>query len=258
MLVRSAILTAGRAPEGRLAKLLTVAHKGGKSRDVPKVVRGIAGAMVVVVPALYVLTARVFSTLRARPDWNTTGLAAVFVASALLSGLAAVGLVSGLRRRERAETGSAESPMRLIGNGLMVVIVVDIFLTLSPLVSTRQFNSPSRYYIWASLEGAAILEFAFGLILPLVILMATRARPRLVLPSVLILSGAFVKRWHIIIPAMRRRNLPLPEGSYHPNLTEFAVSAGLVALGILVLYALIRIVAAAGAMSKGSQAAGVS
>ncbi len=37
-------------------------------------------------------------------------------------------------------------------------------------------------------------------------------------------------------------NLPLPEASYYPNVVECAVSVGIVALGILLVYLAIRLV----------------
>jgi Ni/Fe-hydrogenase subunit HybB-like protein len=57
-------------------------------------------------------------------------------------------------------------------------------------------------------------------------------------PCVLILLGAFIKRWNTIIPAMLHRNLPLPAAHYQPNEVEVGVAAGLVACGVLFAYAL--------------------
>ena len=248
VVVLSEVLAPGRRAGGRLARLLAFGKQPGTLTGLPKAVRLLAGAMVVGVPVLYLLTARVFTSLRARPAWNTTGLAPIFLVSALLSGLAAVAIVTSLSREFRQTTSEGQS-RRLMADGLVLLIAVDIVLVLSPFITMRQFGTAPPAGVLSPLHGAAVLELAFGLLAPLLMLAATRRkqRPWSVVPGILILLGVFIKRWHIIIPAMLERNLPLPDASYVPNVVECAVSVGLVALGVLLVYLAMRFVTRLGA-----------
>jgi dimethyl sulfoxide reductase membrane subunit len=231
-LLRLAIVSREGGNGSRITKLLTVRSDLLPRERLARVLRVVGGAGVFAVPALYLLTVRVFSSLRARPDWFSTGLAPVFLVSALLSGLAAVALVAALSGR-LPDGAEGEGMQRTVARLLILLIAVDIALLLGPLVTMRQFDAGPHGA--PGLDAAAGLELVFGLILPLALLAGVRGG-RLALPSVLILLGVFVKRWHIVIPAMLHRNLPLPDASYSPTLHEYTVTAGFVAVGILLCY----------------------
>ncbi len=240
VLLRWEVLEKTRGAGGRLARLLTIGHKPGKSGGESRIMRLLAGIMVVGVPVVYLLTVRVFATLRARPAWNTTALPSIFLVSALVSGLAATAVVTALFKQANS-TGQVR---RVLSNVIILLIGVDIVLSFSPFAGMRQFTSPSQDVIWAHIGSPAIVELIVGLLAPLMLLAATRNKrcPWLGVPSVLILLGAFVKRWHIIIPAMLQRNLPLPEASYYPNVVECGVSVGIIAFGILLVHLAMRLV----------------
>ena len=230
--LRRDVLRRGGA-RGLISRLLTIGAKADEGARTPKLIRLKAGVMVLGVPVLYVLTTRVFATLRARPDWNTTALPLVFVISALLSGLAAICVALSLSPRTRRTQGDL---WRRLSIGLVIVIVIDALISLSPFAAMRSFDAPPGNSIWAGVGPSVALELVFGMLLPLVILLAARKRP-----------GVFARRWHIIVPAMLRRNLPLPVASYAPSLIEYAVSAGIAAFGILVVALLMRFPAHAAA-----------
>ena len=220
---------------GLLSRMLAVGGKSGKTLQVPMPVRILAGIMVVGVPILYLLTVRVFATLRARPDWNTTVLGPVFLVSGGISALAAICVVAGLCNRTQQQSERTAHLWRIIRTALIILIMVDITLTLSPLVSMRQFDSPAQLDIWSKVGSATALELLAGLLVPLVIVVAARKRFQSwsVAAGAAILFGVFVKRWHIIIPAMLQRSLPLPAASYTPRLGELAISIAIVAFGVL-------------------------
>ena len=241
VLLRVDLLRSG-SPSGLLSRVLTVGGKPERIATVPSAIRFLAWVMVITVPILYVLTVRIFSSLRARPDWNTTGLSAVFLISAMLSGLAATCVAIGLWYRTEEQVSTPQLIRRVMRNGLIVLILVDLLLTLSPFASMRQFNSPSRLIIWSGISGATVLELVGGMLIPLFILLGFRRQlpGQLAAASVLILFGVFVKRWHVIVPAMLHRAIPFPKGSYTPNAVECTVSVGIVAFGILLLLLLMR------------------
>ncbi len=238
---RDVLARAGHS--GFLSRLLGLGGTPGETGRVPMPVRILAGMMVFGVPILYLLTVRVFATLRARADWNTTVLGPVFLVSAMISGLAAICVVAGFCYRTKQQTDRAPRVWRILRNSLIALITIDIIVTFSPLVSMRQFNSPSRLVIWSEFGGATVLELLAGMLVPLVILVTARKKlqPWSVVAGMLILFGVFVKRWHIIIPAMLQRSLPLPPASYQPSVVEYAISVGIAAFGVSLMYLLMQV-----------------
>ena len=209
-----------------------------------RIVGLLAGPMIVIIPVLYLVTARVFSSLQARPQWHTASLAPTFLVSALLSGLAAVAIVTYLVGGFRApDTG--EQAVRVIAGGLLVIIVVDVVLFFVPFVTMQQFDTSAQAGGVGHLSGEMVFELLVGLLLPFVLIAATRRRARQLLatPCVLILVGVLVKRWHIVISGSLHRNLPLPASTYSPNGVELGVSAGIIGFGLLVVYVLMLLMA---------------
>ena len=237
ILLRVEVLARGGKIEGRIQRLLTFRAKPDQPAHTPRIIRLLAAVMVIGVPVLYLLTARVFTSLRARPAWNTTVLGPVFLVSAMLSGLAAV-VVVGRRLKVFQKTDSTRRLVRLFVNIMILLIVVDLVFFFSPFVTMRPFDGDAPETMSSLFHVATALELVVGLLVPLALLAATRKKekPRLVLPCVMVLFGIFVKRWHIIIPAMLKRNLPLPEASYVPNLVECSIVVGVIAFGILLIY----------------------
>ncbi len=244
VVLRAEVLRKGGPVEGRLARLLTIGARGETTQPVPKAVRLLAGLMVGVVPVIYVLTARVFAVVQAKPTWHTSILGPIFLASALLSGLAAVAVVTCLADGP-GQAGLSAKIRRPLVTALACLIVIDLVLSFAPFATMRQFGRPSQPGVVSPLHGAAAVEVLVGMAIPLVMLLATRKkeRPWVVTPGILILIGVFFKRWHIIVPAMRHRALPLPQATYQPNMVEVAIATGLLALGILLTYALIQMAA---------------
>lgn len=234
--LRAALIRAG----GSLGRLLETKLKALSA--LPRIVRLVAGPMVVIVPALYLVTTRVFSSVPARAPWHTSILGPVFLVSALLSGLAAVTVVTQLAGGFGG-TEPGKRARRLAAGGLASLLIADVVLLFVPLGTMQQFDAPAISGIGGHLSSEVLFELVVGLLAPLVIILATwrRERPVLMAPCALILVGVLVKRWHIIISGSLYRNLPLPAASYHPNGVELAVSAGLLALGLLVAYVLVRL-----------------
>ena len=214
------------------------------SAGASRIVGLLAGPMIVIIPVLYLVTARVFSSLQARPAWHTASLAPTFLVSALLSGLAAVAIVTHLIGGFRA-TDTGKQAARVIAGGLLVIIVVDIVLFFVPLATMQQFDTSAQAGGAGHLSGGMVFELIVGLLLPFALIAAAWKRaPQLVAaPCVLILVGVLAKRWHIIISGSLHRNLPLPTGTYSPNGVELGVSAGIIGLGLLVVYVLMLLMA---------------
>ncbi len=219
----------------------------GSRRAEPKPVSGLlrllAGLFGIAVPVLYVVTVRVFSTLQARPDWNTPVLTPVFLASGMLAGLAAVMVVVSVSRAGRAAMAQAPAIWRVMADGLFGLIVVDTILTLGPVVGLWSSGGAGDDSIWAGLGELGLLELLVGMIAPALIMVMGRRKPGFLagVAGLLVLSGVFIKRWHIIIPAMTRRAFPLPEASYTPNIVELGTVVALAAAGVLFAYVALQV-----------------
>lgn len=237
--IRREVIENSGSTRSKLLGLFTIGHKAGQPAGTPPVIRRIAGVMIGGVPVLYLLTARVFASLRARPDWNTTALGSVFLVSSLLSGLAMVVVAMHVPWNR---TGNPEAPpgaKRLALDVLMMLIVVDLIISLSPIATMRQWNTHLHLAVWGHIDQVAGLELVLGLFVPLAILATIRRRPThlwTIITGILVLFGVFLKRWHIIVPAMLRRSLPLPDATYMPNTVEWTIAAGIAAFVVILLY----------------------
>ncbi len=248
MLVLALILTCfcfriavhGRSqPLPRLLALpFTIGSGTFLARRAASLVQWIAGLTAVVTPVLYLLTVRVFASLQARPAWHSPLLAPSFLASAMLAGVAAVGLALLL-----TDAQFTRRPATLVWLRVAVSLAgVSLLFKVSPLLTMLQFTSPPTLTHLDHAGTALALEVGLGLILPVLLLSLGRpGRLRTGLASLLLLAGVFVKRWHVIVSGMRVRNLPLEDGIYSPNLVEITAIVGITAGAVLVLTVLLSV-----------------
>lgn len=203
-----------------------------------RLVQWIAGLTAVVTPVLYLLTVRVFTSLQARPAWHSPLLAPSFLVSAMLAGVAAVGLALLLTDVQFTRRSATLVWLRVA----ISLAGVSLLFKVSPLLTMRQFTSPPTLTHLDHAGTALGLEVGLGLILPVLLLSLGRpGRLRTGLASLLLLAGVFVKRWHVIVSGMSVRNLPLEDGIYSPNLVEITAIVGITAGAVLVLVVLLSI-----------------
>lgn len=217
--------------------------KQEEDTDMPVIARKLARIVAVAAPILYLLTTRVFVSLRARPDWNSTGLGLTFLVSAILSGLAAVIVATSLFFPDGFEEGG-ERLKKILLRSMLGLVIIDLLISLAPAITMLQWGSPTRTEAVHHFSPTVIVELIIGLAIPLLILLFnTKAisRCKLSFASLLILVGGALKRWNIIIPAMEHRNLPLADATYHPNTHEWLVSVGIIAITTIVLYVMVRL-----------------
>ncbi len=222
------------------------------------IVRILAFVALPVAVLTHSITAWIFGLQISRPLWNTALLAPLFLASALVSGLALVILVSILGTRFGATKVSRETVSGL-GRLLGVIIIVDLFLLVSEYVTAFWPGAPAEVSpfvveFFGPYGALAWVQWGFALTA-----FALLAFPRLrdsmtakLVAAFLILVEVFFYRLELVIPAFVN---PLVQyqpgtsigtyaqgvssfefvGAYLPSMIEWAIVAALVASAALLI-----------------------
>jgi len=184
-----------------------------------KVVRGLAFVALPVAVLTHSITAWIFGLQISRPAWNTALLAPLFLASALVSGLALVIFVSVLTNRFGSVKVNKETLAglaRLLG----VIILVDLFLiateyitaiwpatpaVVSPLLT--EFFGPYWWIAWTQwiLALAAFAIVAYPKL--------RTSSVALTLASILVLFEIFIYRIELVVPAFVNPLVQYPPGT---------------------------------------------
>jgi molybdopterin-containing oxidoreductase family membrane subunit len=205
--------------------LLISADNAKKKSDEAKyvsregVARGLAFVALPVAVFTHSITAWIFGLQISRPAWNTALLAPLFLASALVSGLALVIFVSVLANRFGSVKVNKET-LSGLARLLAVMILVDLFLILSEYITAiwpatpaevspliTEFFGPYWWIAWAQWI-LALAAFA--------IVAAPRLRRSsvaLTLASVLVLVEIFIYRIELVIPAFVNPLVQYPPGT---------------------------------------------
>jgi len=209
---------------------------------------------------LHSITAWIFGLQIARPWWNTSLLAPLFVTSAILSGTALITLVLLAARRFDRLDVAAETWRALCGL-MAAAIAIDLFLVGSQYITILWGNVPrERAALDLVLPGGSWqwlfwAEWVVGGLVPFVLLVVPRWRTRPVLigiASLLVLVGVYAFRIELVVGGMVKPLLQLPpgnaigtytpgetsfqfDGAYHPTWVEYAIVAGLMAFLALLI-----------------------
>jgi molybdopterin-containing oxidoreductase family membrane subunit len=208
---------------------------------------------------LHSVTAWIFGLQMARPWWNSAILAPVFLASAMVSGLALV-ILTALIANRRGITNIDLSILWEIGKLLAVVVLIDFFLKSAELLTL--------FWPHADVELARLslvttgpfsplflIEWTIGGIVPLLILAYPRTRKTtlgLAVASILLIVGVFAYRIELVVPGFATPLLSLPPGTalgqyipgigsyaptgdYSPTWVEYAVTGAMIALGAFIV-----------------------
>jgi molybdopterin-containing oxidoreductase family membrane subunit len=224
-----------------------------------KMVKAISFVALPAAIMLHSVTAWIFGLQTARPWWNTAILAPVFLASAMVSGLALIILVALIARRR----GILDIDLNLlyeIGKLLAVVILVDFFLKSAEILTMFWPNADvelARLSLVTTgpFSPLFLIEWTIGGIVPLIILAYPRTRKTplgLAIASILLVVGVFAYRIELILPGFVVPLLSFPPGTamgqytpgvgsyavtgtYTPTWVEYAVTGAMVALGAFIV-----------------------
>ncbi len=187
------------------------------------------------------VTPFIFSVLVAKPTWNVPFFGPYFLTAAVLSGISVVVLVAAVFRRLFGWEDIVK-PEVFSGFSDIMIVLIPIYLYFTFL---EQFTSQ---YVRAATELAisdyllsgpyALLFWSMillGFVVPFIVLIASRKRSinGILLASILVTTGLWIKRVIIVVPTLVHPNLPFETSSYNPTWVEWSVLAGILALGTL-------------------------
>lgn len=190
----------------------------------------------------------VFGLQVGRPGWFSALQAPAFVILAGISGIGhVIVLAAVVRYRFRQGARLSNNIFAWLGKILMILLLVYVyFLIVDLLTSTYAATAAELEVVNAVIFGEYAWMYWLAivtLVVPLFLLMGqyfTRrwSLPVLIVSALLVNVAAVVKRYLIVVPSQTYGALlPYGIGSYAPSLVEYAVVAGLLALGA-VLFAL--------------------
>ncbi len=193
------------------------------------ILKVLAWISIPVAVALCSVEAWLVGLLQTAPGVDTPVLAPIFLASALISGLAAVILAALLGRSLFSLTIESRSLLTL-GGCLAALIPLLMYAVLLESVEVGHF---ARLF-WLDLLG--------GLLLPLALLgvPALRTLATTGFASGLLLAGVFAERTWILLPALMGPNAPARAQTllYSPSFSEWSLMVGAYAFGLLVFSSL--------------------
>jgi molybdopterin-containing oxidoreductase family membrane subunit len=196
--------------------------------------------------ALHTVTAFLYNGLGARPFWNSAIIAPRFVASACVAGPAVIFLsLKLLRKYTRLEFFFFENATRVLRNIITIALSINVFFLLSEVFTefyTQGIHTASVHYLFFGLNG----HFALTPFIWLSIILNTTALIMLYIPKLhgsdraftiacgLTITGIWLEKgMGFIVPGF----IPTPLGEiveYFPTLTEFLITLGILAFGLLV------------------------
>ncbi|MEW6501117.1 MAG: NrfD/PsrC family molybdoenzyme membrane anchor subunit [Thermodesulfobacteriota bacterium] len=183
----------------------------------------------------------VFATLSSRPFWYGSQLPVYFLASAVMTGSAAIILFTNWATKMRGETMDQATLDGMQGAGkvmfttLMLIAVATTWKFISHFVGGTE---DARMAAMALLQGPLatnfwVFEVVVGMVFPLAIMVLSRMKsmPALSAAALMILVGAYFQRYDLVVAG---QIVPVYEGwdemptylSYVPSAAEFLVSLG--------------------------------
>lgn len=212
--------------------------------------------MVIIVPvglAIHTVTSWLFaSTLR--NGWDTTILGPYFVAGAFVAGAAAlIVAMYFFRVNYKLQDYITDVQFDKMGKLMVAVCLVYLYFNLNEfLVPGYKMKTGDGIHLKELFTGHWAIMFwssqLLGNIIPVILLVTKKFRKPLpiMIISLFILAGAWVKRYVIVIPTLLHPHLPIqnvPENfvHYYPSAIEISVTVLSFALALLIITVLSKI-----------------
>jgi molybdopterin-containing oxidoreductase family membrane subunit len=228
-------------------------HKPEQYKSIKKIS---AILMIMVIPvafAIHTITSWLFATTW-RPGWDSTNLGPYFVSGAFMLGCAGIIVAMYfIQKYLKLEEYITEKHFDNMGKLLVLLSLVYLYFNIN------EYLGPS--FKMVGVEGEHITELftgsyapmywfvqIIGLILPILILLFKRMRtpfPMLII-SLLVIVGAWLKRFLIVIPSLQHPYLPIQDVDesymhYIPTWEEWAINSANVAGVLLIITILIKL-----------------
>lgn len=227
----------------------------GNERQIGIYNKSIQTLSVLIIPvafAIHTVTAWLFESTY-RPGWNSTNFGPYFISGAFVAGTGGVIVVMYiLRKVYRLENYITDIHFDKMGKILVLLCLVYLYFNINEyLMPTYKSTGEEAEHLqslftgeYASLFWAVLVG---GLVLPVLILLFRKGRRPLPLfiVAIVVVLGAWWKRYVIVIPTLSHPFLPIqgvPESWHHyfPTFTEWSVTAATLALALLIITLLAR------------------
>jgi Ni/Fe-hydrogenase subunit HybB-like protein len=242
----------------KLYKILSLGYQGTPDQH-HFLERAIFGVTLVILPlaiSVHTVVSWIFS-MTLRPGWNSSIFGPYFVVGALYSGAAAVILAMYVFRRVyHLEDYLKPLHFRNLGFVLLTLTLLYLYFNVNEYLTTA--------YKFQGLEAPLLGRLFYGdfassfwgvqmmaVLVPTLILMSVLGLrkheefiiPGVALSSLLVVVGAWVKRYLIIVPTLGSpylpvQGLPWEWAHYTPSRVEWAITAGSLA-GFLLIYTIL-------------------
>jgi Ni/Fe-hydrogenase subunit HybB-like protein len=236
----------------KMYKILALGWTGHTAQFtlVQKAITILSVLIIPVALSIHTVTSWLFATTY-RPGWDSTNFGAYFVAGAFMVGAAAV--VTGMYIIRKFYKGYDQyiTDKHFDRMGRLLVLLSLVYLYFS----VNEYFIPG--YKMKGGEGEHLMELfsghyapmfwgvqIFGMVIPIIVLLFRRGRKPgpVFLMAVLIVIGAWFKRYLIVIPTMLHPFLPLKEEAKHYAATfaEWSITGASLAGALLVITLFIR------------------
>ncbi len=217
-------------------------------RNLTKAIGMMAVVIVPVAVSVHTVVSWIFG-MTLREGWNSTIFGPYFVVGAIFSGIAGIIVVMAIFRRVfHLEEFITEKHFRYLGSLLLVLGLLYVYFTLSEYATIGfKLRVGDDALLQALLVGRyAVLFWSFaigGTILPILLLVFPRTRTikGIVVASVLVNIGMWLKRFVIVVPSMALPLMPYEWGVYRPTWVEWSITAAAFAGFALVFIVLARL-----------------
>lgn len=216
-------------------------------------VRIISITIIPVALAIHTVTSWLFATTY-RPGWDSTNFGAYFVSGAFLVGAGGVIIAMAVFRKVyHLKKYITNEHFDKMGKLLVMLALLYLYFNVNEyLVPAFKMKKAEEAHLMGLFTGDFALLFwsviILGMIVPILVLIfpaARRPKPMLAM-GILVVVGAWFKRFLIVAPTMLHPFLPMynvPENylSYLPSWEEWAITCGSLAGALLVMTFFVRI-----------------
>jgi Ni/Fe-hydrogenase subunit HybB-like protein len=218
-----------------------------------KSIRTLSILIIPVAFAIHTVTAWLFATTY-RPGWDSTNFGPYFIAGAFVAGTATViAVMYVLRKAYHLKDYITDYHFDKMGKMLVLLILVYLYFNVNEyLVPAYKTTKSEDVHLYSLFFGEFARLFWFVIIGTMVIpvmlmVMAYFRKPRqLFVISLLVVLGAWWKRYIIVTPTLLHPFLPIqgvPETwhDYYPTWMEWAITFATLASALLIVTILIRV-----------------
>ncbi|MHA2233252.1 MAG: NrfD/PsrC family molybdoenzyme membrane anchor subunit, partial [Candidatus Hodarchaeales archaeon] len=200
--------------------------------------RGMAVMVWILIPVMvsvHTVVSFAVGGVHLRPGWRSTVFGIYFVVGALYSGIALLITIMWIFRKVYPEMEVLISPRQFRNLGLMLLVLTlgYGYLTLSEYMNSAYTRPRDEFELIEALfvgRYAALFWIAImtSIVIPGVIIAATRARSInwLVIASIILNIGMWLKRFLIVVPSMSRPWVAGSWATYNPTIIEIMITIG--------------------------------